>query len=183
MVVIIMISLLAIMAVPAMKTARDDRMAFDYARQFQAIVHRGEIRAQARGAAHLVIIDRTAATRGRATLVEAVDATLAVDGGPKPVSSCRGQRDATGTFINHWAGAEAWTPGGPNPALSPIIDNTNVDGPGVEADMNLFIAVCSFMTLTNRSAGQRCIRCARARSNPGLWSSLAGHAIPRPPRR
>lgn len=136
-----MISLLAIMAVPAMKTARDDRMAFDYARQFQAIIHRAEIRSMSRGAAHLVLIDRTAATKGRATLFEAVDATPAASGGPKPVSSCRGQRDATGTFINHWLGAEGWTPGGANPALSPLVENTNVDGPGVEAKMNLFITL------------------------------------------
>lgn len=142
-----MISLLAIMAVPAMKTARDDRMAFDYARQFQAIIHRGEIRAMSRGAAHLVLLDRTGSTRGRATLFEAVDATPTAQGGPKPVSSCRGQRDATGTFINHWAGAEAWTPGVANPALSPIIDNVNVDGPGVEAGMNLFITLTEQTTV------------------------------------
>ena len=137
-----MISLLAIMAVPAMRTARDDRMAFDYARQFQAIIHRAEIRAMSRGAAHLVLLDRSGATRGRATLFEAVDATPVITGGPKPVSSCRGQRDATnGTFVNHWIGAEGWTPGGASPALSPLVDNTNVDGPGVEAKMNLFITL------------------------------------------
>lgn len=142
-----MISILAIMAVPAMKTARDDRMAFDYARQFQAIIHRGEVRAMARGAAHLVLLDRSGGSRGRATLFEAVDATLPADGGPKPVSSCRGQRDASGAFVNHWTGAEGWTPGGANPALSPIVENVNLDGPGVEAQMNLFA------TLTEQTAG------------------------------
>lgn len=143
-----MISLLAIMAVPAMKTARDDRMAFDYARQFQAIVHRAEIRAMSRGAAHLVLIDRSGGTRGRATLFEAIDATPVVQGGPKPVSSCRGQRDINGAFVNHWAGAEGWTPGGANPLLSPVIETVNVDGTGVEAGMNLFA------TLTEQLAGQ-----------------------------
>lgn len=144
MVVIILISILAIMAVPAMATARDDRMAFDYARQFQAIIHRGEIRAMARGAAHLVLIDRaTGGTKGRVSLFEAVDATPAAapDFGPKPVSSCRGQRDATGAFVNHWAGAEAWTPGAASPALSPLIDNVNLDSPGVERGMNLFATI------------------------------------------
>jgi type II secretory pathway pseudopilin PulG len=147
MVVIILISILAIMAVPAMKTARDDRMAFDYARQFQALIHRAEVRAMARGAAHLVILDRSGGTRGRATLFEAVDATPAALNGPKPVSSCRGQRDTAGNFINHWVGAQGWTPGAASPALSPIIENSNVDGPGVEAQMNLFI------TMTEQVAG------------------------------
>lgn len=136
MVVIILISLLAIMAVPAMKTARDDRMAFDYARQFHAIIHRAEIRAMARGAAHLVLIDTAGGTRGRATLFEAVDFTIASQGGPKPVSSCRGQRDLGGTFINHWAEAQGWAPG-TFPVRSPLIENVNLDGPGVEAQMNL----------------------------------------------
>jgi len=54
------------------------------------------------------------------------------------VSSCCGQRDASGAFINHWSAAETWTPGAANPALSPIVENVNVDGPGVEAQMNLF---------------------------------------------
>lgn len=149
MVVIILISLLAIMAVPAMKTARDDRMAFDYARQFQAIIHRGEIRAMSRGAAHLVLID-TNGSRGRATLFEAVDFTPAAQSGPKPVSSCRGQRDLTGTFINHWAEAEAWTPG-TFPVRSPLIDNVTLDGPGVEAGMGLSARIIEHPTTQRAS--------------------------------
>lgn len=137
MVVIIMISLLAILAMPAMKTARDDRMTFDYARQMQALIHRAEVRAMSRGAAHLVIIDTSGGSRGRATLFEAVDSTPTAQNGPKPVSSCRGQRDNTGTFINHWAEAMAWAPGGSAPILSPLIEWVSLDGPGVEAQMNL----------------------------------------------
>lgn len=134
-----MISILAILAMPAMKTARDDRMAFDYARQFQSIIHRAGVRAMSRGAAHLVIIDTSGGSRGRATLFEAVDATPAAQNGPKPVSSCRGQRDNTGAYIDHWAEAEAWVPGtASTPVLSPLIDWVSLDGPGVEAGMNLF---------------------------------------------
>jgi type II secretory pathway pseudopilin PulG len=145
MVVIVMISLLAIMAVPAMKTARDDRMVFDYARQIQGIIHRAEIRSMSRGAAHLVILDTAGGTRGTAMLFEAVDFTPAPNG-PKPVSSCRGQRDPTnGTFINHWAEAQAWVPGGANPVRSPLVDGVNMNGPGVETGMNLF-AVLSEQT-------------------------------------
>jgi hypothetical protein len=151
MVVIILISILAIMAVPAMKTARDDRMAFDYARQFQAIIHRAEVRAMARGAAHLILIDRSGTTRGRATLFEAVDATPTTQGGPKPVSSCRGQRDPNGVFVNHWAGATSWTPGAASPALTPLVENVNLDGTGVEAQMNLFA------TLTEMGASTQTI--------------------------
>lgn len=150
MVVIILISLLAIMAVPAMKTARDDRMAFDYARQFQAIIHRAEVRSMARGAAHLVIIETGGGTRGRATLFEAVDFTPAAQGGPKPVSSCRGQRDTSGTFINHWAEAQAWAPGNV-PVRSPVVDNVNLDGPGVEADMRLSAQILEHPTTTRPS--------------------------------
>jgi hypothetical protein len=141
MVVIIMISLLAIMAVPAMKTARDDRMVFDYARQIQAVLHRAEVRSMARGAAHLVVIDTSGGTRGRATLFEAVDFTAAPNG-PKPVSSCRGQREPlNGTFINHWAEAQTWAPGGSVPLRSPVVDGVNMNGPGVETDMNLFAVI------------------------------------------
>lgn len=148
MVVIIMISILAIMAVPAMKTARDDRMAFDYARQFQAIIHRAEVRAMARGAAHLVLIDTSSSSRGKITLFEAVDQTPLANSGPKPISSCRGQRDATtGNWINTWANAEAWTPGTASPALSPLIEHVNLDGTGVEKDMNLFAS------MTEQTAG------------------------------
>lgn len=147
MVVIILISLLAIMAVPAMKTARDDRMAFDYARQFQALIHRAEIRAMSRGAAHLVIIDRTNGSRGRATLFEAVDETPVGSGGPKPISSCRGQRNAAGAYINHWAEATAWVPGSGAMTYSPLVDNVNLDGPGVEAGMNLFATIIEQTTI------------------------------------
>ena len=139
-----MISLLAIMAVPAMKTARDDRMVFDYARQIQALIHRAEVRSMARGAAHLVVIDTGGGSRGTAALFEAVDFTVAPNG-PKPVSSCRGQRDNNGAFINHWTEAQAWVPGGAVPVRSPLIDAVNMNGPGVETGMNLF-AVLSEQT-------------------------------------
>jgi hypothetical protein len=147
MVVIIMISLLALMAVPAMKTARDDRMAFDYARQFQSMIHRAEVRAMARGAAHLVIIDTSNGSKGRISLFEAVDATPAAQGGPKPVSSCRGQRDVNGVFFDHWSQAAGWLPGQALPTQSPLIESINLDGAGVEAGMNLFA------TLTEQTAG------------------------------
>jgi len=142
-----MISILAIIAVPAMRAARDDRMAFDYARQFQGVIHRAEIRAMARGSAHLVLVD-TSVGRGHISLFEGVDATPAAQNGPKPVSSCRGQRDATGTYVDHWAGAEGWAAGTPSPALSPLVESVTLDGPGVEAKMNLFAV------LTEQTAGQ-----------------------------
>ena len=141
MVVIILIAILAVMAVPAMSTARDDRMAFDYARQFQAIIHRAEIRAMSRGAAHLVLLDTSSGSRGTAFLFEAVDATPALQGGPKPMTSCKGQRDVSANFINHWAEAQTWAPGQANPAISPIVDGVNMNGPGIETRMNLFAVI------------------------------------------
>lgn len=127
MVVIMLVALLAVMAIPAMRTARDDRIAFDYARQYSAIVHRASMRATARGAAHLVTID-AASTRGKIRLFEAVDATPPPLG-PRQVSSCK--------TPGQWVGVPSWAPPAAPPPLSPIIDGLDLDTLGVNVDMNV----------------------------------------------
>lgn len=122
-----LVAVLAVIAAPAMRTARDDRIAFDYARQYSAVIHRASVRATARGAAHLVLID-AAGTRGKVRLFEAVDATLPPSG-PKQVSSCK--------TPGQWAGAAAWEPPAAEPPLSPVIDGVNLDSAGVNVDMNI----------------------------------------------
>ena len=126
MVVIMLVAILAVIATPAMRTARDDRLAFDYARQYSGIIHRASVRAMARGSAHLVVIN--SAPRGNIRLFEAVDATLPPLG-PKQVSSCK--------VPNQWDGVEGWTPPAASPPRSPVVDGMTLDTLGVNVDMNV----------------------------------------------
>lgn len=127
MVVVLLISILTVIAVPAMRTARDDRLAFDYARQYSGIVHRASVRSMARGSAHLVAITASG-SRGKMRLFEAVDGTPPPSG-PRQVSSCK--------VPNQWAGVEGWAPPAANPPLSPVIDGLDLDTTGVNVDMNV----------------------------------------------
>jgi len=90
LVVVLLVSILAAMAFPALQKGRDDRFAFDQARNFEAILHDAKIKAQA-GGAHLVTIT-TAGSRGKMDEYMALDVT-APPNGPKEVGSCRA--DAT----------------------------------------------------------------------------------------
>ena len=87
MVVVILISILAVLAVPQMREARDDRLAFDYARRIEQLIHRARPRAASRGAAHLVLAT-PGGGRGQIFLFEALDNTPP-PAGPNPVSSCK----------------------------------------------------------------------------------------------
>ncbi len=127
MVVIMLVAILAVIAAPAMRTARDDRLAFDYARQYSAVIHRASVRATARGSAHLVLIE-AGGTRGKVRLFEAVDATPPPSG-PKQVSSCKGPLQ--------WNGVPGWDPPAAPPPLSPVIDGLTLDTAGVNVDMNV----------------------------------------------
>jgi type IV fimbrial biogenesis protein FimT len=127
MVVVILIALLAIIAIPSMRTAQDDRRAFDYARQYSSVIHRASVRATARGAAHLVVID-AGGIRGHVRLFEAVDGT-APPSGPRQVTSCK--------VPGQWAGAAGWAPGAADPVLSPFVDGLSLDTAGVNVDMNI----------------------------------------------
>jgi prepilin-type N-terminal cleavage/methylation domain-containing protein len=112
MVVVILIAILAMMAVPNMLVAREDRLAFRSADQMARVIHEGRTRAMARGAAQLVAItaDGTA-DRGTALVYESVDATN------HPVSSCK--------ISGEWAGVLTTPPG----ATTVLVAGNNLNGP------------------------------------------------------
>ncbi len=113
MIVVVLISVLAVIAAPAMRVARDDRMAFDYARQVQQMATRARARAAARGGAHL-LVGGPSGGRGRIWLFEALDGTVAPTG-PNPVSSCRG--------VGQWAPVGVYNPAAPVPSnLAGMVD-------------------------------------------------------------
>jgi prepilin-type N-terminal cleavage/methylation domain-containing protein len=92
MVVVMLVAILAIIAAPTMSIARNDRIAWDYARQYQQLVHRAHSHAAARGASQLVLFGPGPDARGYARHYEALDSqSLGTTGvpGPNPVSSCR----------------------------------------------------------------------------------------------
>ena len=107
MIVVVLISILAVIAAPAMRVAREDRMAFDYARQVQQMATRARARAAARGGAHL-LVGGPSGGRGRIWLFEALDGTVAPTG-PNPASSCRG--------------VGQWTPVGVYNPATPVASN------------------------------------------------------------
>jgi prepilin-type N-terminal cleavage/methylation domain-containing protein len=128
MVVVVLISILAVLAAPAMRVARDDRAAFDYARQIQQIVSRARTRAAARGAAHLIVA-APSGTRGKVQLWEALDGTAAPLG-PNPVSSCKGatQWNDVSTFV---AGGVAGT------SNARLIQWLDLDTAGINVDADI----------------------------------------------
>lgn len=139
MVVVILVAILAVMAAPAMRTARDDRMTFDYARQVSQLLHRARARAAARGGAHLVTLDKTTG-RGRFLLFEALDGSLAVDGGPRPVSSCK--------EANQWSEIATFAPGVVG-VRARIVDGVDLNTTGVNVDANIFADVKIANTATS----------------------------------
>jgi prepilin-type N-terminal cleavage/methylation domain-containing protein len=127
MVVVVLISILAMIATPAMRVARDDRLAFDYARRIEQLVHRGRSRAAGRGAAHLFVAGPSG-LRGKFLLFEALDNTLPAAGGPNPVSSCKG--------LAQWADAIAFVPGAVSNTAR-IVDGFDLDSAGVNVDADI----------------------------------------------
>jgi type II secretory pathway pseudopilin PulG len=90
MVVVMLVAILAMIAVPTMAGARNDRIAFDYARQVSEIVHHARARASGTGSAHLVMFttEATFGPRGAIISFEALDG-VPPNAGPGPASSCR----------------------------------------------------------------------------------------------
>jgi prepilin-type N-terminal cleavage/methylation domain-containing protein len=128
MVVVVLIAILAMIAAPAMRVARDDRMAFDYARQIQQLTSRARTRAAARGGAQLIVAGPSG-LRGRVWLFEALDNSVAPLG-PNPASSCR--------TLGQWAPVAAYNPAAPVPSnLAAIVDGLELDTPGVNVDADI----------------------------------------------
>lgn len=122
MVVVVMIAILSLLAVPNMRVAREDRLAFDDARRIEQLFARGRVRPAGRGAAHLIVAAPGAgaggALRGRFLLFEALDGTAAPLG-PNPVSSCKG--------VGQWAAAAAFVPGAVSNTAS-VVDGFDLSG-------------------------------------------------------
>lgn len=128
MVVVVLIAILALLASPALRTARDDRMVFDYARQGQQLAHRTRVRAAGTGGAQLFVTG-PGAGRGVFRLFEGLDNVPGpVPPGPNPVSSCKG--------VGQWAQVPAWTPTSTSNLIR-FVDNVTLDTLGVNVDANV----------------------------------------------
>ncbi len=128
MVVVVLISILAVIATPAMKVARDDRLAFDYARRIEQLIHRARVRAGARGASHLMVALPSGASRGKFLLFEALDGTLPAAGGPNPLGNCKAP--------TQWTDVAAFVPG----AISNnarIVEGLDLNTAGVNVDADI----------------------------------------------
>jgi len=128
MVVVALIALIAAIATPSFSEARDDQIAFDYARQYQQLLVHARARAAGTGAAHLALLGPgVGGTRGGLDVYAALDGTTPA--GPNPVSSCKFDPDQ-------------WTEALENPPLltgtkARYIDGTNLNRPGVNEQMDL----------------------------------------------
>lgn len=90
MVVVMLVAILAVLAVPSMSQAREDRLAFDYARQYQQLLSVTRSRAAGTGAAHLALLGPGTTGRGFLRVYEALDGVPPAPVAPfNPVSSCR----------------------------------------------------------------------------------------------
>jgi prepilin-type N-terminal cleavage/methylation domain-containing protein len=149
MVVVILIAILALLAMPRMQLARDDRMAFNYARRIAGLIHRARTRAVSRGAAHLVVIKST--LPGEVQLFEAVDGTVGPNPpGPDPVSSCKSAV---------WTDAGTFVPGAavPPTATALIVEAVNLNDTGVRAQAG--IGASFRLNNANVAAGQTIVYC------------------------
>jgi hypothetical protein len=129
MIVILLVAILAALASPSMSEARNDRICFDFARQYQQVIQRARARAAGTGSSHLALIGRGGNNRGFVRIYQALDGPPPTGlTGPNPVSSCKG--------LSQWADA----------AIDPIvlgspaarfIDVADMNGPGVNATMGI----------------------------------------------
>lgn len=128
MVVVVLVAILAALAAPSLVRARNDRVAFDYARRASDLVHAARTRAMGTGAAHVLVYTNETTmggNRGALILFEALDGEPA-PAGPNPHPSCR-------TAALGWVGG--WTPGNLANSRARFIDavNVNDDGSGKSA--------------------------------------------------
>lgn len=128
MVVVVLIAILALIASPVLRTARDDRMVFDYARQTQQLVHRGRVLAAGTGGAHL-FVGSVGAGRGVFRVFQGLDNIAGpTPPGPNPVSSCK--------TPGQWAPVLTF-PGTPTSNLARFVEGLSLDTLGVNVDANV----------------------------------------------
>ena len=146
MVVVVLISVLAVLATPAMRNARDDRLTFDYARRIEQLINHGRTRAAGRGAAELFVASPVGGARGEFLLFEALDNTPGPTG-PNPISTCRGNGE--------WNDVLAWAPGTISNTAR-LVDGFNMnDTAGVV--VNADIKTQFFVNDTSQNAVVMCI--------------------------
>jgi prepilin-type N-terminal cleavage/methylation domain-containing protein len=128
MVVVILVSILSILAVPAMRRMRDDKAAFDYARQIQQLVHRARVRAQGTGGAHLVTYEQGSDMRGRVLLFEARDGSPPPSG-PNYASSCK--------LAAQWDEVASFVPGVVTGTRARIVEGVDLNTEGINVDADI----------------------------------------------
>lgn len=132
MVVVTIISIVAALAVPSFSQARNDRIAFDYARQYQQILMQGRSRAAGSGSAHLALLGPGADSRGFVRLFAALDgqprAPLNLTG-PNPVASCKSDPEQWNEALTE--------PVDLNGTRARFITWTDLNRKGVNEDMDL----------------------------------------------
>ena len=135
MVVVVLISIIALLATPMMRTAKDDRATFNYARQISQIFHRASMRALAHGTAHLVIVDTTSALpRGRVTLFEARTPDDAAD----PLNDAKMSAVRGCNAVDEWKNVDVWAPGTAYSNFQPV-DGLDLDTLGINVDANIYM--------------------------------------------
>jgi prepilin-type N-terminal cleavage/methylation domain-containing protein len=127
MVVIALIAIIAAIAAPSFSESRNDRIAFDYARQYQQLLLQARSRAAGTGSAHLAVLGPGTNGRGFLRLYAALDGQATP--GPSPVSSCK-------LDPNQWNEAQQEPPT-INGTRARFIDWTDLNRPGVNDQMEL----------------------------------------------
>jgi len=133
MIVVVLIAVLAVLAVPMMSAARDDRIAFDYARRIQQMVHHARTRAAGRGGAHLIVAGSDTCARGKVLLFEGLDNVPAASNGPNPSSSCKGAPRG----VLQWSTVAAFVPGQTPNDTARIVDGADLNSAGVNVNANI----------------------------------------------
>jgi Tfp pilus assembly protein FimT len=138
MVVVIVVSILAALAIPSMIKAKDDRRAYDSAAQVQLLLRSARMRAISRGAAVAVHFTADGTTdRGRFMAYEAVTATPPMpltDGGSAAVSTQ--QYPFSSCTTTTWTNAPAGNANGAVTFASQPFDGLDLNG-NLETTMNL----------------------------------------------
>ena len=126
MVVVVLISILAVIATPAMRVARDDRLAFDFARRIEQLEDRARTRAAGRGGAHLFVAAPSGASRGKFLLFEALDNVTTA--GPNPVATCKA--------ADEWDDVVTFSPGTVSNKAR-IVDGLDLDTTGINVTADI----------------------------------------------
>lgn len=135
MIVVVLISIIALLATPMMRTAKDDRATFNYARQVSQIFHRASMRALAHGTAHLVIVDTTSTLpRGRVTLFEARSPDDAAD----PLNEAKMSAVRGCNAVGEWNDVDNWAPGATYSNFA-AVDGLDLDTNGINVDANIYM--------------------------------------------